>query len=334
MSSGLPKPSTSSRVPIRIKSEELSSTIESIVNDYETCINENSGAGKDAKETISKLEEKVENLQARNEKLMIEKSTLLEKHADMLQMGADSSNKTFALQQEAENLRREKMQLEVRINDLSNALERSLNASRTSDEDKNKQAQFEREILSLTALEKAAQEENNRLKLLLEEEQSNSKKLLEDLSSERNKNTELSEEIIVINGKLSASLEEAKIDFPIDVNSDVVQTYVNNRIQEEISKIQNTLTEVETNLASVMDDNARLLTELETLNKSQTSQPSLTSTSPTSAEELKSIMQDVYVKACEIFVPSDDNDTPSYSSQDIVKRLRSVLKSVTNERSK
>jgi len=330
MSSGLPKPSTTSRAPIRIKSEELISTIESIVNDYETCINENSGAGKDAKETISKLEEKVENLQARNEKLMIEKSTLLEKHADMLQMGADTSNKTFALQQEAENLRREKMQLEVRINDLSNALERSLNASRTSDEDKNKQAQFEREILSLTALEKAAQEENNRLKLLLEEQQSNSKKLVEDLSYEKTKNMELSEEINVINGKLSASLEEAKVEVPIDMNSDEVQSYVNSRIEEEVSKIQSTLSEVETNLASVNDDNVKLQKELETLKESQPS----SSGSSTSAEDLKSIMQDVYVKACEIFVPSDDNDTPSYSSQDIVKRLRSVLKSVTNERSK
>ena len=258
----------------------------------------------------------------------------------MLQMGADTSNKTFALQQETENLKREKTQLEVRINDLSNALERSLNATRNSEEDKNKHAQLERDILSLTALEKASNEENNRLKLLLEEEQSNSKKLQEDLSSERNKNTELAEEITVINNKYSASLEEVKVGAPIDINNDEVQSYVNSRIQEEVSKIQNTILDLEINLSSVNDDNSklkddngRLQKELETLKESQAS-TALPTSSTASAEELKSIMQDVYVKACEVFVPSDDNDTLSYSSQDIVKRLRSVLKSVTNERSK
>jgi hypothetical protein len=78
------------------------------------------------------------------------------------------------MQQDAENLRREKMQLEVRINDLSNALERSLNSSRTSDEDRTKISQLEREIVSLSALERSAQEDNNRLKHSLDEEQNNS----------------------------------------------------------------------------------------------------------------------------------------------------------------
>lgn len=52
------------------------------------------------------------------------------------------------------------------------------------------------------------------------------------------------------------------------------------------------------------------------------------------ADELKSIMQDVYVKACEVF----DSEAPEsadvqYTPQDIVKRIRGVLKKVTNERS-
>lgn len=39
-------------------------------------------------------------IQAKNEKLMEEKSTMLVKQADMLQLGADSSGRMYALQQE------------------------------------------------------------------------------------------------------------------------------------------------------------------------------------------------------------------------------------------
>jgi len=329
--SGLPKPSTGPRgTPIRIKSEELISTIESIVNDYEACINENSGAGKDAKETIVKLEEKVENLQARNEKLMIEKSALLEKQAEMLQLGADTSSKTFAIQQDAENLRREKMQLEVRINDLSNALERSLNSSRTSDEDRSKISQLEREILSLSALERSAQEDNNRLKHLLDEEQNSSKKLIEDLNGEKLKYTELLEEVALLQNKV----EEAKLredivppPAPVDLNNDEIQNYVNSRISEEVDNIRSKVTDAENIIESLKEENERLQKELEA-----TKESSSNATPAASAEELKSIMQDVYMKACEIFVPSDDGDSPSYTSQDVIKRLKSVLKHVTNER--
>lgn len=348
--SGLPKPSSAPRgTPIRIKSEELISTIESIVNDYEACINENSGAGKDAKETIVKLEEKVENLQARNEKLMIEKSTLLEKQAEMLQLGifiikyqfniiitiillgADTSSKTFAIQQEAEGVRREKAQLEIRINDLSNALERSLNSSRSSDEDRNKIAQLEREIVSLNALERSAQDDNNRMKLLLDEEQSNSHKITEELDSEKLKHSELLEEIT----SLQNQLEEAKSredsippPAPLDLNSDEIQSYVSSRVNEEVDIVQSKLAEAENAIASLKQENEILQKELEDSKASSSSNTS----SAVSAEELKSIMQDVYMKACEIFVASDENDSPSYTSQDIVKRLRSVLKAVTNER--
>ena len=349
--SGLPKPSTGPRgTPIRVKSEELISTIESIVNDYEACINENSGAGKDAKETIVKLEEKVENLQARNEKLMIEKSALLEKQAEMLQLGiifyyhkqsliiiiiiislgADTSSKTFAMQQDAENLRREKMQLEVRINDLSNALERSLNSSRTSDEDRTKISQLEREILSLSALERSAQEDNNRLKHLLDEEQNNSKKVFEDFNSEKLKYTELLEEVASLQNKI----EEAKLredivppPAPVDLNDAEIQNYVNSRISEEVDNIQSKVIDAENIIASLKQENERLQLELVATKESSSS-----ASPAASAEELKSIMQDVYMKACEIFVSSDEDDSSSYTSQDVIKRLKSVLKHVTNER--
>jgi DNA repair exonuclease SbcCD ATPase subunit len=53
-------------------------------------------------------------------------------------------------------------------------------------------------------------------------------------------------------------------------------------------------------------------------------------------EELKSLMQDVYEKSCEIFVPPESaggGTSVSYSPADVVKRLKAVLKSVTQARS-
>jgi len=234
------------------------------------------------------------------------------------------------MQQDAENLRREKMLLEVRINDLSNALERSLNSSRTSDEDRTKISQLEREILSLSTLERSAQEDNNRLKHLLDEEQNNSKKVLEDFNSEKLKYTELLEEVASLQNKI----EEAKLredivppPAPVDLNDDEIQNYVNSRISEEVDNIQSKVTDAENIIVSLKQENERLQKELE-----GTKESSSNASPAASAEELKSIMQDVYMKACEIFVPSDEDDSPTYTSQDVIKRLKSVLKHVTNER--
>ena len=210
---------------------------------------------------------------------------------------------------------------------MSNALERSLNSSRTSDEDRTKISQLEREILSLSALERSAQEDNNRLKHSLDEEQNNSKKVLEDLNSEKLKYTELLEEVASLQNKI----EEAKLredivppPAPVDLNSEEIQNYVNSRISEEVGIIQSKVTDSENIILSLKQENERLQKELEATKES--------SSPAASAEELKSIMQDVYMKACEIFVPSDEGDSPSYTSQDVIKRLKSVLKHVTNER--
>jgi hypothetical protein len=52
---------------------------------------------------------------------MTEKSALLEKQAEMLQMGAESSNRTFAMHQELDTVRREKMMLESTVRSLQDA---------------------------------------------------------------------------------------------------------------------------------------------------------------------------------------------------------------------
>jgi len=64
------------------------------------------------------------------------------------------------------------------------------------------------------------------------------------------------------------------------------------------------------------------------------SSSSSSSSGSVSADDIKDIMQDVYVKACEIFVPEDEDAAAaaSYSPKDVVKRLRAVLKAVTSQR--
>lgn len=51
------------------------------------------------------------------------------------------------------------------------------------------------------------------------------------------------------------------------------------------------------------------------------------------AEDVKAIMQEIFAKACEVFDPeAEDAAVAQYSTKDIVKRLKAVLKKVTSER--
>ena len=50
-----------------------------------------------------------------------------------------------------------------------------------------------------------------------------------------------------------------------------------------------------------------------------------------STEAMKAIMQDIYMKAFDVFVP-DGDDSVAFSGKDVTKRLKSVLKAVTSER--
>lgn len=52
-----------------------------------------------------------------------------------------------------------------------------------------------------------------------------------------------------------------------------------------------------------------------------------------SPDLMKAIMQDVYTKSLEVFVPEGE-EVPSFNGNDVVKRVRAVLKAVTNARTK
>ena len=50
-----------------------------------------------------------------------------------------------------------------------------------------------------------------------------------------------------------------------------------------------------------------------------------------SSDELKSVMQDIYSNICEYFNPDgDDSDVVQFSVNDVLKRLRIVLKRISN----
>ena len=117
--------------------------------------------------------------------------------------------------------------------------------------------------------------------------------------------------------------------------------------KKEINDLQSiidtmTIQNNEQNNTSVMQINM-LQTELERVNTLllQQQQNSNTATSSTTTsnnnELIKEIMQDIYMKACEIFnIDNTDttttDTTTTYTGTDIVKRMRSILKKVTTER--
>jgi chromosome segregation ATPase len=92
--------------------------------------------------------------------------------------------------------------------------------------------------------------------------------------------------------------------------------------QAEISALQTQLTEAQAALSASIANNSA--------NASAAS----SSSGKADAEELKAIMQDVYIKACEVFQSeAPDSADLQYAAPDVVKRIRGVLKKVTAERS-
>ena len=117
--------------------------------------------------------------------------------------------------------------------------------------------------------------------------------------------------------------------------------------KKEINDLQSTINSMtiqykEQNNTSVMQINM-LQTELERVNtlllqqqQNSNTTTDITTTSSNNNELIKEIMQDIYMKACEIFnidnTDTTTDTTTTYTGTDIVKRIRSILKKVTTER--
>lgn len=291
---------------VQLRKEEVFEAIETIVREYETIVNERNTTG--SKDVILKLEEKIETLQAKVEKLMNEKQALLEKHADMLQLGADSSNRTFSLQQEIDLLKKEKQQLiDNKANDSAVAINRYQAEIEHLQNECNKITGESEAIIETLKNEQSTlrlqnselYESNDQLKQQLEKEHDEIASAKEIIA---NKDLELFE--------LQSKLNNLPNVSDIDLTSDTVQNYVQLKIEEAINATNNV--------------NIERIKVLETeVNNSNTSK--------IQAEELKALMQDIFVQACEIFT-SEDNTSNPFTGNEVCKKLKGILKNVTNSR--
>ena len=291
---------------VQLRKDEIFEAIEMIVNEYETIVNERNTTG--SKDLVSRLEEKIETLQTKVEKLMNEKQALLEKHADMLQLGADSSTRTFSLQQEIDLLKKEKQQILDNKNNISAEeithhraeIEQLRNSCNNITIESNATIQILKEEMNGLRLRNSELYESNdglhqQIELKCAELVS-----LKDIISTRD--SELTE--------LQSKLNNVPKISDTDLECEIVQNFVKHKVEEAI-QVSNSL-------------NIEKIKELEAeLNNSNTSR--------IQTEDLKALMQDIFLQSCEAFT-SEDNDNNSFSGHEVCKKLKGILKTVTNSR--
>ncbi len=291
---------------VQLRKDEIFEAIEMIVHEYETIVNERNTSG--SKDLISKLEEKIETLQTKVEKLMNEKQALLEKHADMLQLGADSSTRTFSLQQEIDLLKKERQQILENKNNISteeiNHYRAEIEHLRTScnnitiESDATIQ-KLKEEVNGLKLQNSVMHESNDDLHKQIEIKCAELASLKDIIST---KDSELTE--------LQCKLDIVPKVSDIDLEGDVVQNFVKLKVEEAIQMSNNL------NIEKIKE----LEAELSNLN-----------TSKIQTEDLKALMQDIFIQTCETFTP-EDGDNNSFSGHEVCKKLKGILKTVTNSR--
>jgi hypothetical protein len=373
---------------------EIVTAVQCLIDDCEKLSGDSQGGATAQKEMVAKLEEKVSNLQARNDKLMTEKSDLLEKQANMLQLGADSSNRSFTLQAEVDSLRRDKQMLESSLSSMRDAASRSNDVMRGAENDRIRISQLEAELSSLRTVH--AQAESSRSYLedtwqrRLNDEQAKNVRLLEEKDRSHLSSVFAFEQEIrslrLDNDNLK--LTTASVAAPIlDVSHPDIQAYVKTEIQRAVDAAvaasSAEVSELKTELSSANAVITQLRSELESqagansynsslqaeLDEAKSKIVDITATAEslraqiadadqkiasleTDLEEaraasiatngqdgqvseasLKQIMQDVYSKACEMFITEDMDDSDTAAGKASLKVVRAVLKAVSKDRS-
>lgn len=191
----------------------------------------------------------------------------------------------------------------------------------------------------------------------------------QNLQSAHREILELQTQLQVAIGNVTDTSNSAKNEVDVDLNHPIVLAHIMQLQQdwkvehesqqqqqqqpqspdENVLLLQARIDELTTALASATNNEASTAVEVDELRdvvveKDNTIaelqqqledaiQNSSSNHTTTSATELKDIMQDIYSKTCEMYDPeAPDSAEPQYSTQDIVKRLRVVLKQVTTER--
>lgn len=257
-----------------------------------------------------------------------------------------------------ESLRREKQQYESRISDLRDSLERSAASSRGGEADKARIRELEAEIdstkESLSLAQRNVLEERNKASQAMIEKEShdslmaNLRQQLEDLQNApppapitisvpvpSAPDMSSPEVQILFEQRIAEAVRplESKLD-----KAEKSQGDLQNQVSELVDALASAAKEAKEAQAKTKNVEAALKAKEIELQESLISKDGHNNSNGNSSgggmteEDLKSVMQDVYLKACEIFVPEDEAESVSYSSGDVVKRLRAVLKAVTTQK--
>eukprot|EP01038_Epipyxis_sp_PR26KG_P012106 gene12106-16203_t len=311
------------------------------------------------KSTVAKLEEKNELLQARNEKLMTEKSNLLEKQSEIIQSGSTISNKLFMIQAELDNTKKEninllneieeskkKMQQNNNSSELISQLQMQLMTTQSQLAIKEQEHNFEKEM-ELLSNQTSFNQQIEQLKydhsIQINELKSNIEILTTEISNQplpsneidlnsievRNyvnsvKLSAVNEALVPLNNELDSvkdQLGNVMIELNNSQNNSIELKKINSGLMDQINQLKETqYQQIEQYKNTINDLNLQLDASNNALEVANASSSSLNS------EDLKSLMQDIYVAACDMYSVENEEDDNIYHAKDVVKRLKAVLK--------
>lgn len=188
--------------------------------------------------------------------------------------------------------------------------------------------------------------------------------LNEEISTNKSQIMRISQESSTLRSELADAQSKLKSldqshSVAIDVTNPAVQALIEEKMEEQTAVYDEKLSDLQDKLASLesalrnekaLRSNAeasakeRMQELSSTLAKNEALKQAIeekqneildlqqnASGSGLSEEAVKTFMQDIYTKAMDMF-SNEDADSPIYSSTDVIKRIRNVLKTVTNER--
>lgn len=298
-SQGMASVGTAGVSPVRLKAEELQSNLQFILQEYEMA-QKGGGASEEEltqlKKTVTKLQERNETLQLRNEKLMDEKSDMLTKQAELLQSGGGmSSQRLNAAQQELDELKKEKQQLESNLH--------------------NKDQELQQLRSKYSELEQSKEQEKAILK--------------SQLSAEHTIELQSKDSVIQdLHFKLTEAVE--KLCAQDDSGDSSSLKAANKTLLEEFSRSVSESEKIKTQLSQQLNESETTINQLKDkiaeLEQAVAGGGYNDGGSKFGMEEAKELLQQVYSTAGELFMEEEG----AFSGEDVMKRLRAVLKRVTN----
>lgn len=296
-----------SKDELKTKANEAVSQITSLLEEYEITVN-NSSNEKDA-EKIKKLEEKNEAMQDKFEKLMNEKMGLLEKQHEGMQREQELRHELSSLKSQQTSSAKDSSDSEalkaeiITLKKAQSDMEREL---------KETKIELKEKAISLTEKGIALKEEEQKLSTALEQ-----LKVAKDAM-----------------GEMVVASSSAAVPTPVDLESEEVQTYTNQKIAEaQVKAAEDAFEKAALQQKEVVDDLQKELdaarasleekdVEIQKLQEDGRSKSPSNHTDGSSKPDVKSMMSTIYDRIRQA-VPADNAD--------LLKSVRLVLKQVAAE---